>query len=545
MLRSETVLLVVLGWLIAVMNGPWWRAVMSGRDWSEISTWLFPCCLSVALTAMHFVLIAPFATRRVMRPLLSVLIVASAAAAYFMRTYAVLMDPAMVRNVLATDMHEAGELMTWSLAGWVLLSSAPPLVLVWWVRIERRPWPGALGLRAAAVVAALVVTVLAILPVNRDLTSTLRNHRELRYLITPGNLLYGLAKNAAGSIHDASAPREPVGRDARLMRVALASGNPRLLVLVIGETARAANFSLLGYGRLTNPELSRLDVTAFRNVTSCGTSTEVSVPCLFSASGRADYDERRIRNSEGLLDVLVRAGYAVKWFDNQSGCKGVCQGSGIEYEKLGPASAPDLCRGTECHDGILVRRLRAELADLRRDTVIVLHMLGNHGPAYFRRYPADFRRFVPDCATAELRDCSRQQVVNAYDNAILYTDHVLAEVVTTLQAHGPALDSVMLYVSDHGESLGEGGLYLHGLPYAIAPAVQTHVPMIAWMSAGFAADAGLNGRCLDARRDDPLSHDNVFHSVLGLLDVQTAAYRPERDLFAACRRAATYARAAR
>jgi lipid A ethanolaminephosphotransferase len=242
---------------------------------------------------------------------------------------------------------------------------------------------------------------------------------------------------------------------------------------------------------------------------------------------------------------LARAGYAVKWLDNQSGCKGVCRGQGVQYEKLGAKLAPDLCNGDECYDGILVRQLQAELSGLRQDTVIVLHMMGNHGPAYFRRYPPEFRRFTPDCATGELRDCTREQVVNAYDNAILYTDHVLAGVVNTLNAHAGVLDSAMLYVSDHGESLGEGGLYLHGLPYSIAPDTQTHVPMIAWLSPGFSNDEGLSAHCVSGRGNDRLSHDNVFHSVLGLLDVQTTAYRLDRDLFANCRQPSTrtYARA--
>jgi lipid A ethanolaminephosphotransferase len=321
-----------------------------------------------------------------------------------------------------------------------------------------------------------------------------------------------------------------------------------VLVLVVGETARAANFSLLGYTRPTTPELEKLDVIAFRNVTSCGTSTEVSVPCMFSPFGRADYDERRIRNSEGLLDVLVRAGYAVKWLDNQSGCKGVCRGAGVEYRKLDAKSAPDLCEGDECHDGILVRGLEAELASVARnparDTVIVLHMMGNHGPAYFRRYPPGFRRFTPDCATAELRKCTRDQVVNAYDNAIAYTDHVLAGLVEMLRADS-AIDTALIYVSDHGESLGENGLYLHGLPYSVAPRTQTHVPMIAWLSRGFAAGHFVDRRCLHGKAGDPLSHDNLFHSVLGLLDVQTRVYTPANDIFEGCRGAAGSAFAAR
>jgi lipid A ethanolaminephosphotransferase len=382
---------------------------------------------------------------------------------------------------------------------------------------------------------ALVVAVVPVLLVSRDLTSLMRNQRELRYLITPGNYIYGLVENLARGARDVRAPREAVGTDARVMHIAMATHKPRVFVLVVGETVRAANFSLLGaYARATTPELAKLDVIAFRNFTSCGTSTEVSVPCMFSPWGRAEYDERRIRNSEGLLDVLARAGYTVKWLDNQSGCKGVCQGAGIAYEKIDPASATDLCSAEGCFDGVLVRRLQAEMAAVQQDSVFVLHMMGNHGPAYYRRYPPAFRRFVPDCATAELRNCTREQVVNAYDNAILYADHVLAGVVETL-AGSSRVDAAMIYVSDHGESLGENGLYLHGLPYSIAPDTQTRVPMIAWLSPGFSASAALNRSCLQAKSGEELSHDNLFHSVLGLLDVQTRAYKPGRDLFDDCR----------
>jgi lipid A ethanolaminephosphotransferase len=255
---------------------------------------------------------------------------------------------------------------------------------------------------------------------------------------------------------------------------------------------------------------------------------------MFSSLGRSDYDARRIRNSESFLDVLLHAGYVVKWIDNQSGCKGVCTGAGVEVSKVDPKAAPDLCDGKECLDGILVRHLEIELEKIRRDTVIVMHMMGNHGPAYFKRYPPEFRRFKPDCATAQLRDCSRDEVVNAYDNAILYTDHVLASMITTLSNSG-SINSALIYVSDHGESLGENGLYLHGIPYAVAPSQQTHVPMVLWLSSGVTSKGDVNAECVRARANTPYSHDNLFHSVLGLLDVNTSAYRPERDLFNGCR----------
>jgi len=535
MLRVETVVLVVIAWLVATLNSAWWAAASAGRAWSEPANWLFVAAIFVALVALHFVLLAPVSNRWTVRPLLTLLVVASAATAYFTRTYAVMMDPTMMQNILHTDTHEAKELMSWSMVGTVLLWSALPVAFVWWVRISHEAWLRSVLIRAGAVAGALLVAVASILLVARDFTSLMRNQPEIRYHITPGNYLWGLVAGAVHGAHNANAPREPVGTDARVIRVAMASQKPRVFVLVLGETVRAANFSLLGsYARPTTPELARLDVVAFRNVTSCGTSTEVSVPCMFSQWGREDYDERRIRRSEGLLNVLARAGYAVKWLDNQSGCKGVCEGSGIEYQKIDPKSAPDLCTGDECHDGILVRSLQAELAHIEKSTVIVLHMMGNHGPAYYRRYPPEFRRFTPDCVSAELRTCSRDQVVNAYDNAVLYTDHVLAGLVTTL-AGARNLDTALMYLSDHGESLGENGLYLHGLPYSIAPKTQTHVPMIAWLSPAYAADHAVDTGCVRDKADDELSHDNLFHSVLGLLDVETSVYKPGRDIFEGCR----------
>jgi lipid A ethanolaminephosphotransferase len=237
-------------------------------------------------------------------------------------------------------------------------------------------------------------------------------------LITPGNFIVGLGRLGMSDARAARRPREIVGADARRIQSGSTS-RPRVFVLVVGETARAANFSLNGYSRPTNPELSRLDIVYYSDVRSCGTSTEVSIPCMFSPWGRADYDEGRIRGAEGLLHVLARAGYDVLWLENQSGCKGVCEGAGIRPRKLEASDTPGLCRGEECDDRILVEALQKELESVQRDSVIVLHLMGNHGPAYYRRYPDEFRRFLPDCRAAELRRCSRDEIVNAYDNGIL------------------------------------------------------------------------------------------------------------------------------
>jgi len=534
-LRVESLVALIALYAVAFGNGPWWSAISAGRVASAPGTWLFLGCTFVALAALHFVLFALVSNRWTARPLLTLLVIATAFATYYMRTYAVILDPTMLRNVVKTDVRETRELLSWALFGWVFAWSALPVALIWWVDLERSPAWRAAAFRVAALVGGLVVIVLALLPISRDMTSVMRNQRELRYLITPANFIYSLGRNAANDARGAALPRVALGTDARSLLPADPQRRPRVFVLVLGETARAANFSLFDYPRQTNPELAALDIVAFSDVTSCGTSTEVSVPCMFSRQGRAAYDEQQIRRSEGVLHVLARAGYDVQWLDNQSGCKGVCDGPGITFRKLDAAYAPDLCHGEDCLDEILVRALGEQLAGVTRDTVFVLHTIGNHGPAYYRRYPDAFRRFLPDCRTAELRDCSREEVVNAFDNALLYTDHVVASMIGTLQQASSRLDAALLYVSDHGESLGEGGLYLHGLPWSIAPRVQTHVPMVLWISAGFAAAADLDMACLKKRAAEPLSHDNLFDTMLGAMAVQTSVYRSDLDLFSPCR----------
>jgi lipid A ethanolaminephosphotransferase len=296
---------------------------------------------------------------------------------------------------------------------------------------------------------------------------------------------------------------------------------------VLGETGRSGNFGLNGYGRATTPQLQALGVASFRNAWSCGTSTAASVPCMFSHLGREAFNAREGEH-ENLLDVLQHAGLAVLWLDNQSGCKGVC-------DRVPHAAA---CPQGECLDDALLQGLDERLAQLpaqqrARGVVLVLHQMGSHGPAYWQRSPESAKPFLPECRTIALQDCSGEELVNAYDNSIAYTDRFLAGTVRWLQRQG-GFDTAMLYVADHGESLGEGNLYLHGMPWALAPDVQKHVPWISWLSPAFESRTGVGMDCLRARAGERLTHDHLFHSVLGLMQVATAAYRAQLDAYAAC-----------
>ncbi len=533
--RVETLALAASVFFVLACNANWWSGVLAGRSWSDPSTWLFAGAVFVLLAALQFALLALLLNRWTARPLLALLFAVTAFAVYYMRKYNVFLDPSMLRNVLRTDVKEARELIDWGLLPQLLLYAVLPIALLWRVRVKRVPLGRALLQRLGAVVLAIAAGVGALLLVFQDFSSLMRNQKELRYLITPANYLYSLAWVLGADTQTAARPRQPIGTDAKLGRAWAQRQKPALLVLVVGETARAANWGLDGYARQTTPELAAIpELINFSKVTSCGTNTETSVPCMFSPWGRRHYDEARIRGSESLLNVLQHAGVDVMWRDNQSGCKGVCDG--VPSQVMGAADDPALCDGERCLDEILLRGLDQRLAEAKKGPqLLVMHQLGNHGPAYYKRYPPAFRRFVPPCDSADLRQCSREQIVNAYDNALLYTDHVLAQLIALLKARQDTLDSVLVYVSDHGESLGENNLFLHGLPYAIAPREQTHVPMVMWFSPGFAQDFGIDLQCMRRRAVEPAQHDHLFHTVLGLLDVQTQVQEKEMDLSAACR----------
>jgi lipid A ethanolaminephosphotransferase len=532
---TSTRLTVFAGLFFALgANAPFLSAVLAGRDPWLPASWTFTLAMLVALAAVHVLLLSLVVARPLAKPLLALLIVATAFATYYMQRFAIYLDPTMLRNVLKTDPAEAGELFGWGMLPHLLAFGVLPLLLLWRLRLVRQPLGRAVLLRLATAAGAALVLIAAMLPVFQDFSALMRNHKAMRYLITPGNLIYSTARALGDGADEARRPRTQVGIDARLNASWTSRTKPTLLVLAVGETARAANWGLNGYRRQTTPELAAREVINFPDVKACGTNTETSLPCMFAAVGRRDYDERRIRTSESLLHVLNRAGFQVLWRDNQSGCKGVCDG--LAEERLDDVKRLPLCDGSRCLDAALLEGLDTVARDAQGNLVVVLHMLGNHGPAYHKRYPEDLRRFTPTCDTGELHQCTREQVVNAYDNALLYTDHVLARTIDFLQAQRERFDTALVYVSDHGESLGEKGLFLHGVPYAIAPDEQTKVPMTWWLSPGYSASFGLDTACLRREAAAARTHDHLFHTVLGLLQVRSREYEGALDITRPCRR---------
>lgn len=524
-LSSEALIALASLFFAIAGNRLFWNSAMATHPGSL----RYALSLLLLLLGAHAFLLGLLVWRWNAKVVVSALLMLTMLASHYMGLYHIYLDADMLRNVLATDRRESSELLTASLAGPLLLGLVPTLA-VWRLQLTERRWTDALSWRAGFLLLAACVALGGALLSFQEISALMRSQREVRYLATPANVLLGLPRALRGDNPVQRAPKLPIGTDAQVL--ARASGSrPRLLLVVLGETARAQNWGLNGGARQTTPELAQKPVINFPDMHSCGTSTEVSVPCMFSPWGRGDYDEKKIRAHQSLLHVLDHAGIGVLWRDNQSGCKGVCEG--LPLQSLADATTLGLCANGRCLDEILLQDLPQQARAKPGDRVIVLHQLGNHGPAYFERYPPRFRRFTPTCDTVDLGRCTREQIANSYDNALLYTDHVLAQAIGTLQGMED-YDTAMIYVSDHGESLGEKGLFLHGIPYAIAPEEQTHVPMTMWFSPSFARNRGLDLQCVRQRAGQYTDHDALFSSVLGLMQVRTALYAAQRDLFAAC-----------
>lgn len=532
--RPSALSAAVCLWMATAANLPLWKALAGLSLLDHPAGWAFGAALAVIMAAALMALAGLAAWRWTLKPVLMLLLLVAAFSAYFMLSYGVVIDTTMLVNVLQTDRHEATALFSARLLLVVGILGVLPAALVWRTPVAWSRWTGRVWRNLLWVAAALAVLVVAAVASFQPLSSTMRNHKQVRYLMNPLNGLYAAGWLAAAPLRRDNLRLDPVGRDAQL--AAANSSKPPMLVLVLGETGRSGNFGLNGYARDTTPELAREKVASFRDAWSCGTSTAASVPCMFSHLGR-DAFEARNHNYEDLLDVLQHAGLAVLWLDNQSGCKGVCDR--VPNVNTSSLQHPTLCPGGECLDGVMLEGLDARIAQLdparrARGVVVVMHQMGSHGPAYSQRSPAAYKRFQPECTSVNLQDCSRESLVNAYDNSIAYTDHILASTIGWLKGQVAHYDTAMVYVADHGESLGENNLYLHGLPYAIAPDVQKHVPWITWLSPQFELRSGISSACLLDVRDARLTHDSYFHSVLGLLGVQTAIYRENLDAYAPC-----------
>ena len=491
-----------------------------------------PLVLIAALNAVFL----PFTFRYLLKPFFILLIMTASLVSYAMLKYGIIFDVGMVQNILETNSGEATSYLNASVVLWFLLTAVLPVLGLLWIKVEYpTPWYKGLGLRLGSIALSLLFLVGVAALYYQDYASVGRNNHSIVKEIVPSNYVRGLYRYARDILFATPVPYEPIGTDAR---VVAKSDKPTLMFLVVGETARSQNYSLNGYQKETNGfTMKEPDLVSFRDVRSCGTATAISVPCMFSNLTRREYDETLAKSRDGLLDVLQHAGVSVLWKENDGGCKGVC--NHVPTLEIEPKTLPEYCEGDSCYDEVLLQGLDQQIAGMKGkqgSKLVAFHLMGSHGPTYYRRYPAADRVFLPDCPRSDIENCSNEELVNTYDNTIRYTDKVLSQLIDKLKTLESQYNVGLVYLSDHGESLGAMGLYLHGTPYKFAPDDQTRVPLLTWFSPQLQRDRQLDQDCLRQEAGSKrFSHDNLFHSMLGIMDVQTQAYDGKLDLFKPCR----------
>ena len=517
-------------WLL-LYNTAFWQHATEAMWRPNLHAAAFVGSLALVVLLLQAVLLLLFPTRTLLKLAASLLFPIAAASAWFCDSYSVVMNQDMMRNLLQTDRGEVSALLNPNLLLHIAVLGVLPAMLVWRVQLPAVSAARMLKQRLAFIVGALVTCVACIFALSSSYAVFLREHKPVRYMIMPTapvTSLIGLATKGKGRGH---VPL--IDMTGNVQRVAVVKPRPIVLFLVIGETARAANFQLGGYSRPTNRELVGVaNLVYYPSTTSCGTATAVSVPCMFSHLPRDQFKVSQADRYTNLLDVLQKGGYDVEWRENNAGCKGVCaRVTTVNYHSDELAKG---CENNECADEVMLKDLDVRLQNIVRDTVIVFHTMGSHGPAYSQRYPPQFEIFKPACHSNQLQRCTSEEVRNAYDNTIAYTSHVLRKQIAIL-SNAATVDAALIYVSDHGESLGEQGVYLHGLPYAFAPREQTHVPLLFWTSPAYASRTNLRMNCVAEGAGVAASHDNLYHTVLGVTELRNDHYQAGLDLLSSCR----------
>ena len=470
---------------------------------------------------------------RLDRLLISLFILLCASAQYFIMSFGIIIDRSMVANILDTTAAESFALMSPSMIATMLITGVAAVALAWWVKVKKpvSAWREA-ARKGLSILASIAVIILIALMFYKDYASLFRNNKELVKSLSPSN---SIAASYSWYSHTrlSNLPLVKIGEDAQQQARMQQGPRKNLTILIVGETSREANFSLGGYPRETNPRLSQDNVVWFPKTASCGTATAVSVPCMFSNMPRKNYDDQLAAHQEGLLDIIQRAGIQVLWNENDGGCKGACDR--VPSQDMNALKLPGQCINGECYDEVLFHGLSEYIDGLQKDGVIVLHTIGSHGPTYYNRYPPAFRKFTPTCDTNQIQSCTQEQLTNTYDNSILYVDYIVDKAIKLLQSKQDKFTTSLVYLSDHGESLGENGVYLHGLPWSIAPDEQKHIPMVMWLSDDYQKRYGVSDTCLKKRASEQnYSQDNLFSTMLGIMGVSTKEYQAADDILAPC-----------
>jgi len=481
----------------------------------------FLLSLGILLYVLLMIMFTLVSSRYTLKPLLIISLILSAVIHYFMQSYNIVIDKTMIENTLQTDMAESLDLLSIKLVMTLFLLGLFPAFVIYKLPVQYRSFKTEFWSKIKIILLHIALIMVILLSFSKFYTSFFREHKELRLYTNPVTAIYNTVAYTYEQMHEENKTVLPVGLDAHISP----HEKRKIIIMVVGEALRSDHFALNGYKKETTPLLKKENIINFPQMYSCGTTTAVSVPCMFSIYDRSDYNSNKGHYTENVLDVLSHAGVDVLWRDNNSDSKGVADR--VTYEHYKTNANNTIC-DDECRDKGMLVGLEDVIAKSNKDILIVLHQMGNHGPAYYKRYPKAYEKFTPVCKTNQLEECTEEEISNAYDNAIVYTDYFLSKTISFLKQYENQADTAMFYMADHGESLGEHGLYLHGLPYFMAPEHQKHVASVMWFGKGFPVES----LALKKSAGKKYSQDNLFSTLLGLFNVQTEVYEKEMDILA-------------
>jgi lipid A ethanolaminephosphotransferase len=482
---------------------------------------LFLASLTIVLVSLIIFLFSLVSFKYTIKPVMITIVMISAFTNYFMNTYNVVIDNTMIQNIMNTDINESIDLFSLNLVIYIVFLGILPSLIIYSINIEYKSFFVELFSRVKIIFVSLFLIGIMIYSLSDFYSSFFREHKILRLYTNPVFYLYSSSKYLNSILNSGNIKVKEIGIDAKIEKN---SGKKRVVVMVVGEAVRADRFSLNGYKRETNKLISREDIINLSDVSSCGTSTAVSVPCMFSVYNRDNYSYENHVSTQNVIDVLDHAGVNVLWRDNNSNSEDIARKA--TYQNFKSEKNNKDCVG-ECRDMGMIDGLQDYIDNTDGDIFIVLHQMGNHGPSYYKRYPKSFEKYTPVCETNQFEQCTPESIGNAYDNTLLYSDYFLSNVIGLLKSNQD-VDAAMIYMSDHGESLGENGVYLHGLPYFIAPEEQTHVASFLWFSQNFQKNINIS-RIIDSSNDQ-YSQDNLFHTILGIMGIKTKEYDKDMDI---------------
>ena len=488
--------------LFILFHYPFFKFVFNNVDYKSFTGVSIIVSLVIAmLVANAFALFLIFFFSRLVGKILLVLFfIINAVAVYFINTYSVIIDESMIGNVLNTNYSESSSFFSIKLVLYVVLLGILPSIFIIKAKI--------ITVTVKKFLVSISLTLLFLL------TLAFANASNWLWIDKNSKTLGGLAMPWSYAVNIPLFYIHQFKKNEKeilLPDATIKDNQKSVVILVIGESARSENFSLYGYPKNTNPLLSKIPNVSHFNATSDATYTTAGVKSIVE-------HENTDELYEILPNYLYRNNVDVIWRTTNWGEPPVHIKNYQNREVLMPN-----CKGDGCdYDGILLSGLKEQiLASKKNKILIVLHTSTSHGPTYSKKYPAQFEIFKPVCNSVELGNCSHTELVNAYDNTIVYTDYLLANVIEDLKQL-QEYKSAMIFVSDHGESLGENNLYMHGLPRSIAPKQQYEIPFIVWTSDN------------SARQMKPnkiLTQNYVFHSVLNFLNIQSPVYKEQMNIF--------------